>query len=295
MLGSIHPSRILEYFASKQNRRLRIFLRNGPAMLGLGMAVIVTLVAVLSPLLAPYDPLTQDIDNMISPPNTDHLLGTDRFGRDLLSRLIWGTRVSLSVGAGAILIGMTLGTIVGILAGVSTRRVGDRIMRGVDVLLSFPDEILGIMFMVILGPGLINITVGIGLLMVSRFARLVYGSTLSIVQRQYVEACKALGGSRVRVMIRHVLPNLYSEIFVIGSLWTATAIRVEANLSFLGFGVAPPIPTWGNMIRDGVIHLVDAPWLSLSPGLAIAFTVLAFNLFADGLRDIADPRTLGRI
>lgn len=275
---------------SQRRRIFRTFLRNKTAVIGSIIAFVMVLMAVSAPWISPYDPLKQDVYYRLTPPEKLHPLGTDLYGRDILSRILWGARVSLLVGTSSVLLGMSLGTIMGMVAAYKGGRVESLIMRGVDVMMSFPDEVLGIMVMVVLGSGLLKLIIAIAILMVPRFARLAHGPTLALKEKDYIDAARALGASDFRIVRRHILPNIFGEVLVMSTLWTATAIRLEANLSFLGLGVPPPTPTWGNMVRTGVEHLINAPWLSVFPGLAILVTVLAFNMMGDGLRDIADPK-----
>jgi len=273
-----------------RQRILRTFLKNRTAVVGAGIAVVVIVIAVLAPLIAPYDPIRQSVRSRFQPPGRSHLLGTDFYGRDVLSRVLFGARISLLVGVSSVALGIIVGTVMGLMAGYRRGKAEVIIMRIVDVMMSFPDEVLGIMVMVALGSGLLKLILAIAILMAPRFARLAYGPTLALRERDYVDAARAVGCGDLRILIRHILPNVLGEVLVMSTLWTATAIRLEANLSFLGLGVSPPTPTWGNMIRTGLNHLTDAWWVSVFPGLAILITVLAFNMLGDGLRDITDPK-----
>jgi len=275
---------------SARRRLLRTFFKNKIAVMGAALAFSVILIAILAPWLSPYDPLKQNVFYRLTPPEGSHLLGTDMYGRDVLSRIIWGAQVSLLVGTSSVFLGLILGTIMGMIAAYKGGKVESTIMRTVDILMSFPDEVLGIMVLVVLGSGLPKLIIAIGILMIPRFARLAYGPTLALKEKEYVDAARAIGISDFRIVRRHILPNIFGEVLVMSTLWTATAIRLEANLSFLGLGVSPPTPTWGNMIQDGVAQLTNAPWLSVFPGLAILIAVLSFNMMGDGLRDIADPK-----
>ncbi|MBW1995570.1 MAG: ABC transporter permease [Deltaproteobacteria bacterium] len=273
-----------------RKKQLRVFLRNRVAVVGFFLTVLVVLVALLAAKISPYDPLEQNVYSRLTSPDTKHLFGTDSYGRDVLSRVIYGSRISLAVGVCSILVGMSIGSLMGMFAAFDRGKIGNLIMRAVDVMMCFPAEIFAILFLVMIGQGLDKLIFSIGVVMTPRFARLAYGTTLSVREREYIEAARALGAKRPRIILKHIFPNILGEILVMSSLWTATAIRVEANLSFLGMGVPPPTPTWGNMVRTGVTQLTNAPWLSIFPGLAIMVAVLAFNLIGDGLRDVMDPK-----
>lgn len=289
---------------SQRQRLWRTFIRNKPAILGLILAILVVLTAILAddwfialvqareptPLLAPFDPLKQDTRHRLTPPTREHPMGLDSYGRDTLSRIVYGARVSLMVGLCSVLLGGALGTLMGLIAGYVGGKVENTLMRAVDVLMAFPSLIMGLMVLAVLGAGLFKMILAIGIVLSPNFARVAHGATLTVKENEYVEAAKAVGAGRFRILRCHILPNILGEVVVLTSIWTATAIRVEANLSFIGLGVSPPTPAWGSMIRDGTHHLGHAPWVSLFPGLAILITVLAFNLLGDGLRDVLDPR-----
>ena len=259
-------------------------------MVGAGLALAMVFVAIFAPWLAPYDPLDQNVFFRFTKPEASHPLGTDFYGRDVLSRVLWGARVSLLVGISSVLLGMAFGMVFGMIAAYKGGKVEMAIMRAVDVMMSFPDEVFGIMIMVVLGSGLEKLILAIALLFAPRFVRLAYAPTLALKERDYIAAARAIGASDLRLLGKHILPNIFGELLVMGTLWIGTAIRLEANLSFLGLGVPPPTPTWGNMIRTGMDHLTDAWWVSVFPGLAILLTVFAFNLLGDGLRDVIDPK-----
>ena len=275
---------------SARGKLWRTFKNNKTAVVGAVMALIVLLTAIGAFVLAPYDPLEQDVFHRLTPPERSHLLGTDEYGRDVLSRVIWGTQISLTVGFFSVLLGMVLGTAMGVAAGYSGGLTDSIIMRIVDVLLSFPTLITGILIAAILGSGLVKLIITIGIVFAPRFARMAYGPTLAVKEMEYVSSAKVIGAGSLRIITRHILPNIFGEIMVAGTLWMGTAIMAEASLSFLGLGVSPPTPTWGNMIKSGIDVLSSAPWLSLFPGASILITVLAFNMIGDGLRDIADPK-----
>jgi len=276
-----------------RSKQIRGFLRNKTSLVGAVIAMVIIFVALFASWLSPYDPVEQNVRSRLQNPQLQHPLGTDSFGRDVLSRIIWGSRISLSVGVGSILFGMILGSTLGMVAAYRGGKIGELIMRFMDILMCFPTEILAIMVLVVLGSGLEKLILTIGTVMTPRFARLAFASTLSVKEREFVLAAKAIGAKHSRILFKHILPSIFGEIMVISSLWIATAIRVEANMSFLGLGVSPPTPTWGNMVLTGVAQLTNAPWLSLFPGLAITLAILSFNLIGDGMRDAMDPKLQG--
>lgn len=276
---------------SQRTRAWRTFRRNKSAVVGLGMIAFVIVIAVFAPLLAPYNPINQNTIDRLAPPSWDHWLGLDHLGRDVLSRIIYGTRIALLVGVASVALGGVLGTAMGIVAGYFGGRISLAIMRLVDILLSFPDLITGLLVMAVLGTGMTKLIIAIGLTIAPRFARIAHGQTLSIKEKEFVEAARASGQRTHVIMSKHLLPNVAGELLVLASLWTASAIRLEASLSFVGLGVQPPTATWGQMIRDGTVYLTNLPLLSLAPGLALLFTVFAFNLVGDGLRDVLDPKS----
>ncbi|UCF91017.1 MAG: ABC transporter permease [Desulfobacterales bacterium] len=272
---------------------LYTFKRTKTSVVGVVLAALMVGLALLAPWIAPYDPIEQNVKLQYAPPSLTHLCGTDGYGRDEFSRILWGSRVSLMVGLASVLLSMVGGIPLGVVAGYRGGKADAVISRFNDVFMSFPIVIFGLLILAIMGPGLIKIIIAIGVALTPRIARLARGSTLSLKEMPYIEAARAVGQSDPKIIILHVLPNILGEILVMGTLWIATAIIVEASLSFIGLGVRPPTPSWGSMIRAGLDQLTNAPWLSLFPGLAIFLTVFAFNLIADGLRDIADPKLRG--
>ena len=230
------------------------------------------------------------VSNRLAPPSAEYLLGTDDKGRDILSRVIYGARIALMVGFFSVALGGTLGTAIGVIAGYFGGKVESGLMRLTDIMLAFPDLITGLLVLAVLGPGLEKMVLAIGLTIAPRFARISYGPTLAIKGKEFVEAARSIGVRDGRLLRVHILPNVGGDLLVYASLWTASAIRLEASLSFIGLGVAPPTPTWGQMIREGTIQLSLVPWYSLAPGLALLATVFAFNLVGDGLRDVLDPK-----
>ena len=264
--------------------------KNRLSWLGIALLLLIVCVAVLAPWIAPHDPLQQNIAYRLDPPSAEYWLGTDSYGRDVLSRLMYGARVSLLVGFVSILIAMAVGSALGILAGYVGGLVDQLVMGLVDVLLSFPALLLGLMVAAMLGANLHNLIIAIALTEIAPFVRVARAPTISLKQRDFVEAGRALGFGPWRLMGVHILPNMISDVIVLGSMWMASAIRTEASLSFIGLGVPPPTATWGGMIREGFENILDAWWLVVFPCIAILATVLALNLLGDALRDAIDPK-----
>lgn len=275
---------------ARPNALWQALSRNRLSWVGIGLLLLIVLAAVLAPYLAPHDPLQQNIAYRLEPPSAEFWLGTDSYGRDVLSRLIYGARVSLLVGFVAILIAMCIGSALGILAGYVGGLVDQLIMGLVDVLLSFPTLLLGLMVAAMLGASLENLIIAIAITEIAPFVRVARAPTIALKQRDFVEAGRALGYGPLRLMGVHILPNMVSDVVVLGSLWMASAIRTEASLSFIGLGVPPPAATWGGMIREGFENILDAWWLTVFPSVAILLTVLALNLLGDALRDAIDPK-----
>jgi peptide/nickel transport system permease protein len=269
---------------------LRAFNANKASWVGLGIVALVVAAALFAPLLAPYDPLEQDVLDRLKPPTADHLLGTDYYGRDTLSRLLFGARVSLVISLSATLIAMVAGSAIGMLAGWRGERFDAVTMQAMDMLLAFPSLILGLMLVAMLGPSMPNIIAAIALTSLPTFARIARAPTITIKERDFIEACRALGFSDTRILCGHILPNIFSEILVMGTLWLANAVRTEASLAFIGLGLKPPTPTWGGMIREGFENILDSPWLAIVPSVAVLIVVFAVNLLGDGLRDAIDPK-----
>lgn len=265
--------------------------RNKPMVIGAVIVVVVVLAALAAPLLATHDPNVQRLDQrLLAPGNGGHWLGTDEFGRDVWSRLLYGARVSLQAGVVAVAFGAVGGMLLGMLGGFFGGWVDMLVGRVFDVLMSFPNILLALAIVAALGPSLTNVIVAIGIATVPRFGRVMRGAVISVRARDFIEAAEAIGTSGGAIMVRHVLPNVLSPLIVVATLGIATAILIEATLSFLGLGVPPPTPTWGSMINGGKQYLQLAPWISTTSGVAIMFAVLGFSLFGDGLRDLLDPR-----
>ncbi|WP_297263222.1 ABC transporter permease [uncultured Desulfovibrio sp.] len=258
--------------------------------LGLGIVLVMTLAALFAPFIAPYDPTQEHGHAVLMPPCAEFWLGTDRLGRDVFSRLLYGGQASLWVGFVAVGISVSIGTVLGLISGYFRGWVDEIIMRGVDVMLCFPSFFLILAVIAFLEPSLANIMVVIGLTSWMGVARLVRAETLSLREREFVAAARLAGCSTARMLFGHILPNALAPILITATLGVAGAILVESSLSFLGLGMSPPTPTWGNMLQDGKNVLECAPWLSLYPGLAILITVLGYNLLGESLRDWLDPR-----
>ncbi|NWF94292.1 MAG: ABC transporter permease [Syntrophaceae bacterium] len=261
---------------------------------GLALIVVIFLIAGFASLLAPYDPGKTEVSMKLKPPSSAHYLGTDQLGRDVFSRMLYGSRISLSVGFVAVGISIFIGILVGAIAGYYGRWVDSILMRFVDTMLCFPSFFLILTIVALLGPQIINIMIIIGVTSWMGTARFVRAEFLSLKERDYVQAARALGVKDRRIIFRHILPNALAPVFVSATLKVASAILIEAGLSFLGFGVQPPAPSWGNILTEGRTYIFDAWWLTVFPGLAILITVLSFNLLGDGLRDALDPRLRGK-
>lgn len=272
---------------------LKRFLKNKLSAIGAINVMILIILSLLAPLISPYDPTEIDVYNVLSPPSKEHLLGTDELGRDVLSRIIWGSRVSLKVGFVAVGIAMIIGIIIGSIAGFYGGKIDSILMRFVDMMLAFPTFFLILAVIAILEPSIFTIMAVIGITSWMDVARLVRAEFLTLKERDFVDAARAIGVSNARLIFRHILPNALSPVFVAATFGVAGAILIESGLSFLGLGVQPPEPSWGNILTSGKDNIEVAWWLSLYPGLAILITVLSYNLVGEGLRDALDPRLWG--
>jgi peptide/nickel transport system permease protein len=274
---------------------VHMLLRRGLFMFGAVVIVLMILMSLLAPVLAPYDPNATDLGHSLAPMSSAHPLGTDNLGRDTLSRLIYGARTSLIVGiaavAAAVILGGVLGTVAGFLGGV----VQTIIMRIIDMLMAIPMLLLALTLSAVLGGGLKNVVIAISISMIPPFARLMCAQTLSIKERDYVAAQRSLGAPRWRTMLGTVMPNAYPAVLVFGTMQIGNAILGEAALSYLGIGILPPTAAWGAMVNQGFPYLLTNTVLSLAPGLTIMFIVFAFNMVGDGLRDVLDPRLRGTL
>lgn len=288
MSSTVSPA--AENAASPKSAWAVLYRLNMSTWFGIAIVVALVLAAVFAPLLATHDPDAQDIIMYLSPPSADNILGTDQFGRDIYSRLLFGARYSLTIGFLAIVVALFIGSFIGMIAGFAGGRTDIVLMQIMDVVLAFPSLILGLALVALMGATLTNIIIAIAFTAIPAFARIARAGVLTQRDREYVQACHAMGFSSRRILFRHILPAILPEIMVMASLWMATAVRTEASLAFIGLGLAPPTPTWGGMVREGFDNILSSFHLALFPSLVILILVLALNLIGDGLRDAIDPR-----
>ena len=286
-----------DYFFEKKYSRSSLYKdawkrlkRNKLALFGLSIVILLILVAIFAPFIAPYDPIARVKEDSLQPPGAKYWFGTDILGRDIFSRVIYGSRISLMVGIVAVGISLMIGLTLGALSGYFGNISDTVIMRIADIFFAFPYILGAIAIMTVLGPGIFNIFIAIGILGWASFARIFRGSILSIKNKEYIEAARALGASNFRIISKHIFPNAFAPIIVYGTMTVGTAIIVEAALSFLGIGVQPPTPAWGKMLSEALDYIDIASWMMIFPGLAIVITVLGFVLLGDGLRDAFDPK-----
>ena len=282
------PPRVNEF-----RRFMRVFLGRKIVLVGLVIVVLFLITAAIAPLLAPYSPNEQDLRNALSGPSREHLLGTDSFGRDSLSRIIYGSRISLMVGVIAVGIAATAGMILGLIAGYFGGWSYVIIMRIMDALMAFPMILLALLITSVLGGGLINVMIALGISLMPGYARIMCGQVLSVRENDYVLAGRSIGSTNLRIMVRHIFPNSFQPILVLVTMMMGATILAEAGLSYLGIGVEVTTATWGGMINDGYNFLTTDPILSFAPGIAIMLVVFGFNMVGDGLRDALDPRLRG--
>lgn len=277
-------------------RRRRRAWRGLPSSIWIGLVVIgvMLFMALTAGVVTPYDPNYQNYNALLQAPSLEHPFGTDQVGRDVYSRVVYGTRISILVGFIAVGIALTAGVLVGLIAGLYRGWIDEVLMRVMDAIHAFPALVLALAITAALGAGISNVMIAIGIVYIPSYARLVHGQVLAVREREFVVAARVLGAPTWRLMFRHIWPNVTAPIIVQASLNVSSAILTEASLSFLGLGVRPPTPSWGSSLRAGYQFLTTAPWLSIYPGLAIFITVLALNLFGDGLRQVLDPRLRGR-
>ena len=270
---------------------LELARKNRGVLVGLALVAVLFLVALLAPVISPHDPIATEPDNAYLPPlSPGHALGTDELGRDQISRILWGARISLPVAFVAVAVGLVAGGLIGLVSGYAGGLTDLLLMRVIDALLAFPALILAIALVAALGPSLRNAMIAIGIVAIPAYARLVRAVVLQLKQMEFVVATRSLGATPVRIVLRHLIPNLMNPVLVQVSLSAGFAILAEAVLSFLGLGAQPPTPDWGQMITIGRTFLPNDPWLAIIPGVAISITVYSFNLLGDSLRDALDPR-----
>ncbi|XVH30356.1 nickel transporter permease [Haloferacaceae archaeon DSL9] len=274
----------------RRSRRLRQFLSNPLNVFGLGVVAGLTAMALVGPIFAPYEPTSQELANRLHSPSAAHPLGTDQLGRDILSRMMYGARISLGIAVAVTAIRLVLGTVIGLIAGYVGGWIDEALMRLVDVQLAFPGLILALVIAGILGPSLRNVMIALAVVGWASYARVVRSSVLSTKEREFVKAAQLMGVSRTHVVLRHLLPNVASPVIVLATLNLGTVVLATAGLSFIGLGAQPPTPEWGTMLSEGRHHLHDAWWIANVPGAAIMLTVFGFNVLGDGLRDLLDPK-----
>jgi peptide/nickel transport system permease protein len=284
------PVAAAPYVERRSSRlRFRREWRNPIGLIGAAIVLATVLMAVFAPLISPYEPSAQGMGRL-TPPSAEHLMGTDELGRDVYSRIIYGSRVSLQVGAISVLLALVAGMAVGVAAGFYRGALDDWMMRGIDILFAFPSLVLAIVIAGLLGPSRTNAMIAIGIAYAPAFARVIRGSVLAVMAESYIESSRVVGASDVRIMSRHLMPNILAPIIVMTTVYLSTAILSEASLSFLGLGTQPPEPSWGGMLNAARRFMELASWLAIFPGAAIMLVVLGFNFLGDGLRDILDPR-----
>jgi peptide/nickel transport system permease protein len=276
-------------------RFVRVLSSRGVVIFGVIVIVAVILAAIFAPIVAPYDPYAQNLDQVLQEPNSKHLLGSDSLGRDTLSRIIFGTRITLMVGVGTVVTAASLGTVIGLVAGYFGGWIFTVIMRLTDGIMAIPPLLLALVVAALLGTGVRGVMIAISFALLPGYIRLICGQVLSVKENEYVMAARSVGVSKSGIMFRHILPNCLSPLIVQMTMMMGLAILIEASLSFLGLGIKPPAAAWGSMVYDGYKYLVIRPILSLAPGLAIMIVVFGFNMVGDGLRDALDPRLRGII
>ena len=279
----------------KSRHFFRIFFSRGVVIFGVVIVLLFIIAAIFAPFLAPYDPNKLDLNNALLKPGRAHWLGTDSLGRDTLSRTIYGTRVSLIIGVVVVVLASIVGMALGLIAGYFRGWINAVVMRLMDMLMAFPMLILALLIASLLGGGIENVIIALSFTMVPAYARLMCGQVMNVKENDYILAEHSMGASHMRVMLRHLAPNCFPPLIVMMTMMLGLTILAEAGLSFLGIGVQPPTPTWGNMVNDGRQYLVTNPILSFAPGLAIMLVVYAFNMIGDGLRDALDPQLKGVI
>lgn len=291
-IATLQPSPTAASGQAIRRRNPSLWLRlrhNRSALVGGSVLFLIIAIAIIAPLVSPYDPIKTNQRLSLGPPSLDHFMGTDRFGRDIFSRVMWAGQTSLPIGIVSVAIGVLIGVSVGLLAGYYGGWVDAVSMRVVDLLLAFPGILLALAIIAILGGSLANLMIAVGIASIPEYVRITRGTVLSMKEREFVLAARVIGCRGPAIMWRHILPNVMAPVIVLATLGMATAIITGSALSFLGLGIKPPTPEWGNMLAEGREFLQRAPWVAFFPGAAIMLTVLSINLFGDGLRDVLDP------
>ncbi len=286
---TVSQERTIRPEASPGHQLLRRLLRNRLAVSGSVLLVLVVVGAVFANVLTSHDPLAMTVMDRLQPPSLHHPMGTDNFGRDMFSRVLHGARLSMQVGLAVMLFTVAVGVVFGMLSGYF-QRLDNLIMRVMDAMMAFPAILFAIAIIAVLGPKTVNVVIALGVVYAPRTVRIVRASVLAVKGLDFIEAIRAQAASHLRILVRHVLPNCMSPLVVQATFNFAYAVLAEASLSFVGAGVPPPTPSWGNILSEGRIYMQNAPWITIFPGLAIAVTVLGLNLAGDGLRDVLDPR-----
>jgi peptide/nickel transport system permease protein len=276
-------------------RFVRVLFSRGVVVFGVIIIIAVIFAAIFAPIVAPYDPDAQILDHVLQQPSSKHLLGSDSLGRDTLSRIIFGTRITLLVGVGTVIIAASLGTIIGLIAGYFGGWIFTIIMRFTDGIMAIPPLLLALVIAALLGTGVKGVMIAVSFALLPGYIRLICGQVLSVKENEYVMAARSVGVNHLGIMFRHILPNCFSPLIVQMTMMMGLAILIEASLSFLGLGIKPPSAAWGSMVYDGYKYLVMRPILSVAPGLAIMIVVFSFNMIGDGLRDTLDPRLRGTL
>ncbi len=264
--------------------------RNLGVLVGATLCAIVAAIALGAPFIAPFDPNKQNLMLALMPPSADNLLGTDQYGRDVLSRIVWGAQISVQVAVLSTLLAMVVGGVIGLISGYYGGWIDSAVMRVMDALLAFPTLIFGLIVVALIGSELHHLIIAIALTSVAPFARIARAPVLSLKEQAFIEAGRALGFSDARLIFRHLLPNIVSQMLIMSSLWMASAVRTEASLAFVGLGVPPPTATWGGMMRDGFTNILEAPWLTIWPGLMILLFIMGLSILGDSLGDRIDTR-----
>jgi ABC-type dipeptide/oligopeptide/nickel transport system permease subunit len=280
---------------NERKRFIKVFFHRKIVLVGFIILVAMIIMAIFAPVIAPFGDNEQDLENVLSKPDIEHLLGTDSLGRDLLSRIIYGSRVAFLVGILSVLISAAIGTLLGLIAGFSDKRLNDIIMRLTDAVMAIPPLVLTLLICAVLGNGLLGVILAVGISFFPGYIRLINGQVLSVKQNDYIMAERAMGAKKSRIMFRHILPNVISPLIVQMTMMMGAAIMTEAMLSFLGIGLVPPIAAWGSLCYGGYKYLTTVPLLSIAPGLAIMLLVFSLNMVGDGLRDALDPKLRGSV